>query len=92
MNTPYQKTVDGFEYQFQVNYLSHYLLTRLLINSITNSSHSRIINLTSKLYESKFFLIILTDVYYSFVIFFHVRWNNKFRRHQHGKRGTIYSN
>ena len=45
-------TKDGFEYQFQVNYLSHYLLTRLLLDRLAASSPSRIINVTSKLYES----------------------------------------
>jgi NAD(P)-dependent dehydrogenase (short-subunit alcohol dehydrogenase family) len=52
MGCPYGKTVDGFEKHFQVNYLSHYLLTRLLMNRIKSSPNSRIINLTSKLYES----------------------------------------
>jgi NAD(P)-dependent dehydrogenase (short-subunit alcohol dehydrogenase family) len=53
MCCPFQKTVDGLEYQFQVNYLSHYLLTRLLLDRIIQSAPSRIINVTSKLYESK---------------------------------------
>ena len=51
MCCPYQKTEDGFEYQFQVNYLSHFLLTRLLLDRLIDNSPSRIINLTSKLYE-----------------------------------------
>jgi NAD(P)-dependent dehydrogenase (short-subunit alcohol dehydrogenase family) len=42
-------TTDGFEYHFQVNYLSHYLLTRHLLN---HGSTCRIVNVTSKLYES----------------------------------------
>ena len=45
-------TKDGFEYQFQVNYLSHYLLTRCLLDKLTQSSSCRIVNVTSKLYES----------------------------------------
>lgn len=56
MSCPYQKTEDGFEYQFQVNYLSHYLLTRLLLDKLIDNSPSRIINLTSKLYECKLWL------------------------------------
>lgn len=59
MACPKSTTRDGFDYQFQVNYLSHYLLTRLLLPKIRNSSGDssssapRIINLTSKLYECK---------------------------------------
>lgn len=55
MACPKSTTRDGFDYQFQVNYLSHYLLTRLLIDKISasGSPSPRIINLTSKLYESK---------------------------------------
>jgi NAD(P)-dependent dehydrogenase (short-subunit alcohol dehydrogenase family) len=55
MACPRWITKDGFECQFQVNYLSHYLLTRLLLDKICQSSSSspRIINLTSKLYESE---------------------------------------
>ena len=53
MSCPYLKTNDGFEYQIQVNYLSHYLLTRLLLNRLQQSDQARIINVTSKLYESK---------------------------------------
>jgi NAD(P)-dependent dehydrogenase (short-subunit alcohol dehydrogenase family) len=45
-------TKDGFEYQFQVNYLSHYLLTRCLLNKLTQNNTFRIVNVTSKLYES----------------------------------------
>ena len=51
------KTRDGIEAHFQVNYLSHYLLTRLLIDRIKKTPQSRIINVTSKLYESKSFLM-----------------------------------
>jgi len=52
MGCPYFKTNDGFEKHFQVNYLSHYLLTRLLMDRIKSTPDSRIVNLTSKLYES----------------------------------------
>ncbi len=50
--TPYECTEDGYEGQFQVNYLSHYLLTLLLLPAIKRTSEQRdcscrIINTTS---------------------------------------------
>jgi NAD(P)-dependent dehydrogenase (short-subunit alcohol dehydrogenase family) len=49
-------TQNNFEYQFQVNYLSHYLLTRLLLDKLVESSSiqspTRVINVTSILYKS----------------------------------------
>ncbi len=65
MSCPYNKTVDCFEQQFQVNYLSHYLLTRLFLDKICSSEKSRIINLTSKLYES----ILLKKKFYTLNFF-----------------------
>ena len=53
MNCPQMRTEDNFEYQFQVNYLAHYLLTRLLMQRLVDSQPSRVINVTSKLYESR---------------------------------------
>lgn len=47
MMPPYQKTENDLELQFQVNYLSHFLLTGLLIEQLTKTSNSRIINLSS---------------------------------------------
>jgi retinol dehydrogenase-12 len=49
-------TENNFEYQFQVNYLGHFLLTRLLLDRLVESSSiespSRVINVTSILYKS----------------------------------------
>lgn len=44
----FQKTQDGFERGFQVNYLGHFLLTRLLIKTLEHSEDPRIINLSSE--------------------------------------------
>ncbi len=42
-------TGDGFETTWQVNYLSHFLLTRLLLNELSRSAQGRIINLSSSI-------------------------------------------
>jgi len=40
-------TADGFETTFQVDYLSHFLLTNLLLELLKTSSPSRIVNVSS---------------------------------------------
>lgn len=47
MMSPYQKTVDGFENQLATNYLGHFLLTSLLLPTITKTAGARIVNLSS---------------------------------------------
>lgn len=47
MVPPYRKTKDGFESQFGVNYLSHFLLTGLLLNTLKATAHSRVVTLSS---------------------------------------------
>jgi len=48
---PYKKTPDGFESQFQVNYLGHFFLTQLLLPRLLNTgkpeNYSRIVNVSS---------------------------------------------
>lgn len=46
----YQKTVDGYETTIQVNYISQFLLTRLLIPSIRNNN-GQVINSSSLMYK-----------------------------------------
>lgn len=48
-------TEDGFEETFQVNHLSHFLLTNLLLGELKNAPEGRIVNVSSALYKSGVF-------------------------------------
>jgi retinol dehydrogenase-12 len=45
------ETEDGYEMTYQVNYLSHFLLTNLLLEELKKSEQGRIINLSSSVYS-----------------------------------------
>lgn len=51
MFPPYEKTEDGFESQFAVNYLSHFLLTAMLIDLMPDSAESRVVSLSSNAHK-----------------------------------------
>lgn len=44
-------TASGFEKTFSVNYLGHFLFTRLLLSKLINSNQARIINVSSIAYK-----------------------------------------
>ncbi|MBV8789284.1 MAG: SDR family NAD(P)-dependent oxidoreductase [Mycobacterium sp.] len=45
-------TEDGYETTFQVNYLSQFLLTHLLLDALSRSPQGRVINLSSSVYRA----------------------------------------
>uniref|UniRef100_A0A9J2Q823 Uncharacterized protein n=1 Tax=Ascaris lumbricoides TaxID=6252 RepID=A0A9J2Q823_ASCLU len=48
----FQKTIDGYETTFQCNYLGHFLLTEILMESLCSSGHGRIVNVSSMMHSS----------------------------------------
>ncbi|PKL01507.1 MAG: short-chain dehydrogenase [Tenericutes bacterium HGW-Tenericutes-1] len=51
MTIPYEKTDDGFEKQNGVNHLGHFALTAQLFDIISQTPHSRIVNVSSNAHK-----------------------------------------
>lgn len=49
---PFKKTCDGFETHLQVNYLSHFLMTHLLMPLLKKSKQGRVINVSAHAYAT----------------------------------------
>ncbi len=47
-----EMTGDGYEKTFQVNYLAHYLLTRLLLGLLEKSESARVVNVSSMVHAT----------------------------------------
>lgn len=52
MMPPYSKTEDGFELQFGANYMGHFLLTGLLLETLQKTPHSRVVTLSSLVHKN----------------------------------------
>lgn len=51
MAPPYSKTEDGFELQLGANYLGHFLLTGLLLETMLKTPQSRVVTLSSLVHK-----------------------------------------
>jgi NAD(P)-dependent dehydrogenase (short-subunit alcohol dehydrogenase family) len=54
MLAPFNLTEDGYESQFGVNYLGHFVLTRLLLPWLTRSNAARIVHVSSLAHHSTY--------------------------------------
>jgi NAD(P)-dependent dehydrogenase (short-subunit alcohol dehydrogenase family) len=48
LSSKYETTTEGFECQFVVNYLSHFVLTEWLLPNMNNQPNSKVINVSSR--------------------------------------------
>jgi NAD(P)-dependent dehydrogenase (short-subunit alcohol dehydrogenase family) len=52
MYTPFERTADGFELQFGINHLGHFVFTNHVLEAVLAASPARIINLSSGGHQS----------------------------------------
>eukprot|EP01097_Dermamoeba_algensis_P012112 TRINITY_DN979_c0_g2_i1.p1 TRINITY_DN979_c0_g2~~TRINITY_DN979_c0_g2_i1.p1 ORF type:complete len:239 (-),score=47.62 TRINITY_DN979_c0_g2_i1:148-864(-) len=64
VNKALRLTEDGFEETFQVNHLSHFLLTNLLIDNLAQSPPSRVVVVSSRMHSLSKFSFDLSDINY----------------------------
>lgn len=62
MQIPYWKTAQGFEMQFGVNHLGHFLLTNLLVDLMKKANSARIINVSSLTHASKYIKCFIKQI------------------------------
>ncbi|MFZ3045159.1 MAG: SDR family oxidoreductase [Desulfatirhabdiaceae bacterium] len=95
-------TEDGFDMEIGVNYLGHYLLTRLLIEKLRTSAPARIINITSyshrRIKSIQWNLIqnptpefIWLNRTYPLSKFFNILFTRELAKKLHGSRVTTYA-
>ncbi|KAA0256934.1 SDR family NAD(P)-dependent oxidoreductase [Deferribacter autotrophicus] len=55
----FKYTIDGFEVTYQVNYLSHFLITHILLDNLLSNQPAKIINVSSMAHSNS---INITDI------------------------------
>ncbi len=99
MFTPHLLTEDGFEMQFGVNHLGHFLLTMLLLDRIKDTPNSRIVNVSSLAHMPGYldFKDMMWEKNYSWMLAYcrsklaNIMFTNELARQLEGTGVTVYS-